>query len=148
MIHTLREGYFQQAPRAFTLRKRWPCVDLLRRSDRRNHRPKTRLCNLDSCYGVPSPTWTGFVRPFLPQSRHDLVSYDRKRNWANGNDNQDGTDNNYSWNCGYEGEDDVPSEVLTLRRNQVKNFCTLLMLSNGIPMFRAGDEFLKHAVRQ
>jgi len=49
---------------------------------------------------------------------------------------------NYSWNCGYEGDEGAPDEVLALRRKQVKNFCCLLMLSNGIPMFRAGDEFL------
>ena len=41
-------------------------MDLLRPSDPRNHRTKTRLCNPDSCYGVPSPTWTGFVRPLFP----------------------------------------------------------------------------------
>jgi len=73
---------------------------------------------------------------------YDLVSYDRKRNWKNGNNNQDGTDDNYSWNCGHEGDESVPSTVLALRRKQVKNFCCLLMLSNGTPMFRAGDEFL------
>jgi glycogen operon protein len=73
---------------------------------------------------------------------YDLVSYDHKHNWANGNNNQDGTDDNYSWNCGHEGEGGVPSAVLELRRKQVKNFCCLLMLSNGTPMFRAGDEFL------
>ncbi len=73
---------------------------------------------------------------------YDLVSYDRKRNWQNGHNNQDGMDDNYSWNCGYEGDAGVPPEVLVLRRKQVKNFCCLLLLSNGIPMFRAGDEFL------
>ncbi len=73
---------------------------------------------------------------------YDLVAYDRKRNWANGHQNQDGTDDNYSWNCGFEGDGAVPSEVLALRRRQVKNFCCLLFLSNGTPMFRAGDEFL------
>jgi len=73
---------------------------------------------------------------------YDLVSYDRKHNWANGHDNQDGMDDNYSWNCGHEGDEAVPSAVLALRRKQVKNFCCLLLLSNGIPMLRAGDEFL------
>ena len=73
---------------------------------------------------------------------YDLVSYDRKHNWANGHQNQDGMDDNYSWNCGHEGDEAVPSEVLALRRKQVKNFCCLLFLSNGTPMFRAGDEFL------
>jgi glycogen operon protein len=73
---------------------------------------------------------------------YDLVSYNEKHNLANGNNNQDGTDANYSWNCGYEGDKGAPDEVLALRRKQVKNFFCLLMLSNGIPMFRAGDEFL------
>lgn len=73
---------------------------------------------------------------------YDLVSYDRKNNWANGEHNQDGMNDNYSWNCGHEGIESVPSEVMTLRRRQVKNFCCLLFLSNGTPMFRAGDEFL------
>jgi glycogen operon protein len=73
---------------------------------------------------------------------YDLVSYNRKRNWVNGNNNQDGMDDNYSWNCGHEGEDGAPAAVMALRRKQVKNFCCLLLLSNGIPMLRAGDEFL------
>jgi glycogen operon protein len=73
---------------------------------------------------------------------YDLVSYNHKRNWRNGHANRDGMDANYSWNCGYEGDEGVPAEVLALRRKQVKNFCCLLLLSNGIPMFRAGDEFL------
>jgi glycogen operon protein len=73
---------------------------------------------------------------------YDLVSYNAKHNWENGNDNRDGMDANYSWNCGYEGDEGAPVEVLALRRKQVKNLFCLLMLSNGIPMFRAGDEFL------
>ncbi|WP_051979153.1 glycogen debranching protein [Edaphobacter aggregans] len=73
---------------------------------------------------------------------YDLVSYDRKHNWKNGHNNQDGMDDNYSWNCGHEGDEGAPESVLALRRKQVKNFCCLLLLSNGVPMFRAGDEFL------
>ena len=73
---------------------------------------------------------------------YDLVAYNSKRNWANGQNNQDGMNDNYSWNCGYEGDEGAPADVLALRRKQVKNFCCLLMLSNGTPMFRAGDEFL------
>ena len=73
---------------------------------------------------------------------YDLVSYNQKHNWKNAHDNQDGMDANYSWNCGHEGNESAPAEVLALRRKQVKNFCCLLLLSNGIPMFRAGDEFL------
>jgi len=73
---------------------------------------------------------------------YDLVSYDRKHNWKNGQNNQDGMNENYSWNCGHEGDEGTSSDVLALRRKQVKNLCCLLLLSNGIPMFRAGDEFL------
>ncbi len=73
---------------------------------------------------------------------YDLVAYNHKHNWANGHANADGADNNFSWNCGWEGDDHVSWPVLLLRRQQVKNFCTLLMLSNGTPMFVAGDEFL------
>jgi glycogen operon protein len=73
---------------------------------------------------------------------HDLVSYTRKRNLDNGWDNADGSDHNASWNCGHEGDDGAPPEVLALRRRQVKNFCALLLLSNGTPMFCAGDEFM------
>ncbi|MGC2400161.1 MAG: isoamylase [Acidobacteriaceae bacterium] len=73
---------------------------------------------------------------------YDLVSYEQKNNWANGNNNSDGMDANYSWNCGWEGDHGVPADVIALRKSQVKNFCCLLLLSNGIPMFRAGDEFM------
>ncbi len=73
---------------------------------------------------------------------YDLVSYNHKNNWENGWNNQDGMDQNHSWNCGHEGNEGAPADVLALRRKQVKNMCCLLFLSNGIPMFRAGDEFL------
>jgi glycogen operon protein len=74
---------------------------------------------------------------------YDLVSYDRKHNEANGHNNADGMDDNYSWNCGWEGDEGVPARVMELRKRQAKNFCCLLMLANGTPMFRAGDEFLQ-----
>jgi glycogen operon protein len=71
----------------------------------------------------------------------DLVSFNHKRNYANGHNNLDGHDDR-SWNCGWEGNDDTPLHVAELRKQQVRNFFMLLMLSNGIPMFRMGDEFL------
>jgi glycogen operon protein len=71
------------------------------------------------------------------------VAYDRKRNWPNGHDNTDGPEENYSWNCGWEGDDGLPAEVSLLRKRQAKNLCCLLFLANGTPMFRAGDEFLQ-----
>lgn len=74
---------------------------------------------------------------------YDLVAYTHKRNWANGHDNTDGLAEEYSWNCGWEGDDHVPAAVFRLRKQQVKNFCCLLFLANGTPMLRAGDEFLQ-----
>lgn len=73
---------------------------------------------------------------------YDLVAYNQKHNEANGHENHDGTDHNLSWNCGWEGDVGVPPKVLALRKRQVKTFCCLLFLSNGTPMFRAGDEFM------
>jgi len=73
---------------------------------------------------------------------YDLVSYHAKHNEANGHGNQDGVDQNFSWNCGWEGDVGAPKEVLALRKQQIKNFCCLLLLSNGTPMFCAGDEFM------
>jgi len=74
---------------------------------------------------------------------YDLTAYNEKDNWANGERNQDGMNNNYSWNCGHEGDTGLDPEVLKLRKQQAKNFCTLLMLANGTPMISAGDEFLR-----
>ncbi|MCL2656687.1 MAG: glycogen debranching protein GlgX [Betaproteobacteria bacterium] len=70
---------------------------------------------------------------------HDLVAYNRKRNEANLEGNVDGRDDNYSWNCGVEGETDDPA-VLRLRRQQMKNLLCLLIFSMGTPMLLAGDE--------
>jgi len=56
----------------------------------------------------------------------DLVAYNDKHNWANGHNNEDGAAENHSWNCGWEGDDDLPEEVLQL------------LLANGTPMIRAG----------
>ena len=70
----------------------------------------------------------------------DLVSYNDKHNEANGEDNRDGHTHNLSWNCGVEG----PTEdgaVIELRERQTRNFIATLMLSQGVPMLLAGDEF-------
>jgi glycogen operon protein len=69
----------------------------------------------------------------------DLVSYNVKHNEANGEDGQDGTDDNRSWNCGAEGPTDDP-EINALRRRQQRNFLATLLLSQGVPMLTAGDE--------
>jgi isoamylase len=73
---------------------------------------------------------------------HDLVSYERKCNDANGEDNRDGSDHNLSWNCGVEGVTGDRT-VLSLRRRQAKNLLAILMLSRGVPMLLAGDEVLR-----
>jgi isoamylase len=70
---------------------------------------------------------------------NDLVSYDRKHNEANGENNRDGGNDNRSWNCGVEGPTDDPG-VEKLRNRQVKNFLTVTMLSVGMPMLLMGDE--------
>ena len=70
---------------------------------------------------------------------HDLVSYEKKHNEANGEKNQDGESNNLSWNCGVEGATDDP-DVLALRARQKRNLLTTLFLSQGVPMLLAGDE--------
>ena len=71
---------------------------------------------------------------------NDLVSYNEKHNEANGENNQDGDNNNQSWNCGAEGPTDDPV-VNALRRKQRRNFLTMLLLSQGVPMVCGGDEF-------
>jgi isoamylase len=70
---------------------------------------------------------------------HDLVSYSEKHNEANGEHNNDGANDNHSWNCGVEGETDDP-EILALRLRQKKNLLITLFLSQGVPMLLAGDE--------
>jgi isoamylase len=70
---------------------------------------------------------------------NDLVSYNEKHNEANGENNNDGTNDNLSWNHGVEGETDDP-EIDGLRRRQVRNFLSILMLSQGVPMMLMGDE--------
>ncbi len=70
----------------------------------------------------------------------DLVSYETKHNKANGEANQDGTNENYSANYGVEGPT-ADLAVLQLRKRQIRNFAALLILSQGTPMILAGDEF-------
>lgn len=72
----------------------------------------------------------------------DLVSYNNKHNMANGEENRDGDNHNISWNHGVEGPADDLS-IVALRFRQIRNFLTTLMLSQGVPMIRAGDEFAK-----
>ncbi len=70
----------------------------------------------------------------------DVLSYDRKHNEENHEDNRDGTDQNYSWNCGEEGPTRKKS-IKLLRKKMWRNAWLLLMLSQGTPLIHAGDEF-------
>jgi isoamylase len=73
---------------------------------------------------------------------NDLVSYERKHNLDNGEDNRDGENNNYSANYGVEGPTRRAS-IVALRSRQAKNFVATLLLSQGVPMITAGDEVLR-----
>ena len=70
----------------------------------------------------------------------DLVSYERKHNEENGEDNKDGMDYNCSWNCGVEGKSRKKS-IQELRLRQMKNAVTILFMSQGTPLLYSGDEF-------
>ncbi|MFO0803404.1 MAG: hypothetical protein U0791_09825 [Gemmataceae bacterium] len=72
----------------------------------------------------------------------DLVSFNQKHNDANGEGNRDGLDENFSWNCGAEGETDN-ADVMMLRWRQCRNLMATLLLSQGVPMILGGDEFLR-----
>jgi isoamylase len=73
---------------------------------------------------------------------NDLVSYSEKHNDANGDENSDGSSDNASWNCGTEGPT-TDSNINRLRRRQIRNFFTTLLLSQGVPMLNGGDEFAR-----
>ncbi|KGF73891.1 glycogen debranching protein [Neosynechococcus sphagnicola sy1] len=70
---------------------------------------------------------------------NDLVSYNFKHNQANKEDNRDGANDDHSWNCGVEGITENP-EIAALRLRQIKNFLTILLVSQGTPMILMGDE--------
>jgi isoamylase len=69
----------------------------------------------------------------------DLVSYNEKHNQPNGENNQDGTNANYSWNCGPEGPT-TDARVIELRERQRRNLTATLLFSQGVPMLLGGDE--------
>lgn len=69
----------------------------------------------------------------------DLVSYNVKHNETNLEDNKDGLDENFTWNCGHEGDTD-DKNILALRKKQMKNLIATLFFSQGVPMLCAGDE--------
>jgi glycogen operon protein len=72
-------------------------------------------------------------------SLEDMVSYNEKHNEANGENNQDGANDNNSWNMGVEGPTDNP-DIIAARERQKRNFLATLFLSQGVPMLCGGDE--------
>lgn len=70
----------------------------------------------------------------------DMVSFERKHNEANGEGNRDGSDCNYTWNCGIEGPT-KKKKIVDMRKKQLRNAFLLLLLSQGTPLILGGDEF-------
>jgi glycogen operon protein len=116
--------------------------DFFRGANDSVRRAADRLLGSPSIYGLKERELEesiNFVACHDGFTLNDLVSYNHKRNEENGEDNCDGSEENRSWNCGFEGPNDDP-EIEILRNRQVKNFLTVLMLSGGVPMFVMGDE--------
>ncbi len=103
----------------------------------------TRICGSDDLYAGRGPLHSiNFICCHDGFTLNDLVSYNDKHNVANGEGNRDGSDVNWSWNCGREGPTDDP-EILRIRQQQVRNLMATLMISQGVPMILGGDELLR-----
>lgn len=103
----------------------------------------TRILGSPDLYELRGPTASiNFITAHDGFTLRDLVSYNYKHNWANGEQSRDGANDNYSWNHGHEGETDDP-KINALRKQQVKNALALLMLSQGVPMIYMGDELYR-----
>ncbi len=101
-----------------------------------------RLTGSSDLYGVSGRTPShsiNFITSHDGFTLNDLVSYSKKHNEMNLENNKDGSDENYSYNWGVEGETDNP-EILGIRDRLMKNFMAVLMLSQGVPMMLGGDE--------
>jgi glycogen operon protein len=101
-----------------------------------------RLTGSDDLYGAdrrgPDAS-VNFVTAHDGKTLHDLVTYERKHNEANGEDNRDGAGDDRAENFGVEGETD-DEQVIAARARQRRNFVATLMLSQGVPMLLGGDE--------
>jgi isoamylase len=117
-----------------TVRRFW-CGDQAQAADL-----ATRLAGSSDVLGDRGPLMgVNYVTCHDGFTLHDLVSYDHKHNLANGEDGADGSDENFSWNCGVEGGTEDRT-VRALRLRQKRNLIATLMLSLGVPMIGAGDE--------
>jgi glycogen debranching enzyme len=103
----------------------------------------TRLSGSSDIYdhdGRPITSSVNFVTAHDGFTMRDLVTYDLKHNEANSERNRDGTDNNRSYNRGYEGET-ADAAINAARQRTARNLMATLLLSAGVPMITAGDEF-------
>lgn len=101
----------------------------------------TRLCGSQDMYHDRSPlNSVNYVTIHDGFTLRDLVSYNEKHNYANSENNLDGTNNNDSWNCGEEGPSKDP-EIVKLRERQIRNFYFTVLISKGTPMLLMGDEY-------
>lgn len=102
----------------------------------------TRLLGSPDLYGHQhreAEQSVNFVTSHDGFTLNDLVCYDKKHNEANGEHNRDGSNDNFSWNCGIEGPTDDP-QIEALRTRQIKNFLVLNLFAAGLPMILMGDE--------
>lgn len=102
----------------------------------------TRMSGSSDIFGPPDrplASTINFITAHDGFTLRDLTTYELKHNEANGEGNRDGSDNNRSWNCGYEGETNDPA-INALRHRQVRNMMMTLLLADGVPMLTAGDE--------
>jgi pullulanase/glycogen debranching enzyme len=103
----------------------------------------SRICGSEDLYaksGKGPECSINFVTCHNGFTLNDLVSFQSKHNVANGEDNRDGADENFSANYGVEGSSDDP-RVESVRQRQIKNFLLTLFISRGVPMLLGGDEF-------
>lgn len=102
----------------------------------------TRMAGSEDLYGSKgNPACSlNFITAHDGFTLRDLVSYNVKHNLDNGEANRDGTNQNYSWNCGVEGVSEDPT-IEALRLRQMKNFLLALFLAKGVPMLAMGDEY-------
>lgn len=104
----------------------------------------TRICGSSDLYqhqGRLPISGINFITCHDGFTLNDLFSYNHKHNAANGESNRDGCNNNLSYNCGAEGPTSNTA-IKALRHKQAKNAFAILLLSHGVPMLLAGDEFL------
>jgi isoamylase len=102
----------------------------------------TKLAGSEDLYGQSRAPYhsVNFITAHDGFTLNDLVSYNHKRNFANGEENQDGCNENESWNCGIEGKT-KGKEIIALRERQMRNLILALMVSQGVPMILMGDEY-------